>query len=172
MKKSLFNLCWFVFLTFLSIVVPAYILMTGTATLLPFVTFAAGVLAGGAIGSALAISAAIFLAEKRQNVDAHKMLMQVYTGLEALPAWRNVFLIVRLSVFAALLLALSEPVAAGYAVAALVSALVVKGLVSSYVGRVTPFKVRGNRTYMDSAFIEKATVSRTNITPKDARPDI
>lgn len=159
MKSSLFNFGWFVFLACLTMVLPVYVLMSGSATMLPLVIFGAAVSAIGGIVGFGCTAALIFMAEKRQSVGANKQLVALHATLSKLPAWRNTFLVFRYLVQFVLLIALAEPVWGVLVVSGLVGVLLGQGLISSYMKRVTPFKVDGNRTFINSALIQERSAS-------------
>lgn len=157
MKRSLFNFGWFVFLVCLTVALPVYVLMSGSATLLPMVLFGAAVSAMGGIVGFLGVAALVFAAEKMQSVGAHEQLSSLYLTLSKLPAWRVVFLVLRYLAQFVLLLALAEPIWAGIVLTGLVGALLGQGLINAYTNRVTPFKVKGNRTFINSAFVKSGS---------------
>lgn len=136
MKKSLFTLAAFVLLTALSVFVPAYILATGTATLMPFAQFGACLIAFGGSGLLAFGAAMIWRSERRADIVAHQSLLQTKTLLSGIPLWRKAFVIIRGAVQFALLLAIGQPVFAALALAGLVGILAHRGMLQAYFERL------------------------------------
>ena len=140
MKKSLFNLVSFVFLAFLSVFVPAYILATGSATLLPVAQFGAALAGLGGLALAGFGAAVVYRAERRADIRAHASLVNTHTLLSGIPAWRKVAVLVRHAIQFVLLMAVGSPVFAAYALAGLVGLLIYRGMLESYVSRLPKSK--------------------------------
>lgn len=163
MKKSLFGLCLFVFVAFLSVVLPAYILLSGSATLMPLVKFGAVLVsASGAIGL-LCTGILTFFAVHRKSVGAHRQLVSLYEKLGKVKAWRESLAAARTLIQIALLLALGQAVLAGFVVAGFVGVLLGRGLIHRYIDQVTPFKVDADRVYINSAFIKEGTTRQRKV---------
>lgn len=136
MNKSLFTLATFVLLTALSVFVPAYILATGTATLMPFAQFGACLLAFGGSGLLAFGAAMIWRAERRADIVAHQSLSQTKALLSGIPLWRKAFVIVRGLIQVALLLAIGQPVFAALALTGTVGILAHRGMLQAYFDRI------------------------------------
>lgn len=136
MKKSLFNLASFVFLAFLSVFVPAYILATGSATLLPVAQFGAAFAGLAGLGLAGFGAAMIFRAERYADIKAHESLTSTGKLLSGIPQWRQYVVIARHAIQFVLLMAVGSPVFAAYALAGLVGILIHRGMLESYVSRL------------------------------------
>lgn len=140
MKKSLFNLVSFVFLAFLGVFVPAYILATGSATLLPVAQFGA-VLAGlGGLALAGFGAAMVYRAERRADITAHASMIKTHALLSGIPAWRKVAVLVRHAIQFVLLMAVGSPAFAAYALAGLVGILIHRGMLDAYISRLPKSK--------------------------------
>lgn len=136
MKKSLFNLVSFVFLAFLSVFVPAYILATGSATLLPVAQFGAALAGLAGLGLAGFGAAMVYRAERHADITAHVSLIKTHALLSGIPAWRKVAALVRHAIQFVLLMAVGSPVFATYAFAGLVGFLIHRGMLDAYIGRL------------------------------------
>lgn len=140
MKKSLFNLASFVFLAFLSVIVPAYILATGSATLLPVAQFGAAFAGLGGLALAGFGAAMVYRAERRADITAHASLIKTHEILSGIPDWRKVAVLVLYAIQFVILLAIGSPVFAAYALAGLVGVLIHRGMLESYVSRLPKSK--------------------------------
>lgn len=143
MKKSVFGLAWFVFVTMLSIFVPAYVLITGSATLMPVVMAGVAVTLVGGIGAFAFAMASIYAAEKKQSVKAHEFMVSLNRENNLIPLWRKLFLVARFLIQAVLLLALGSTVAAGLVISSLVAVVLVDGMIEAYFSRL-PRGARGS----------------------------
>lgn len=136
MKKSLFNLVAFAVLVCLSIVVPVYVLLTGSATFMPLVTAGVAVSTFAGVGAFGFVMLSVHLAENKQNVPSHKELVKLRDYSAKLPMWRKLATLTRYVTQAVLLLALGSPLSAGFVVAALVGVFLASGMIDSYFARL------------------------------------
>lgn len=136
MMKSLISLGAFVLLVCLSVLVPAYILATGTATLLPVAQFGAVLTMVAGAGAAAFGAAMIRSAEVGASVEAHSRITAVKSILDGAPMWRQVFAFVRPVLQAVLLLAIGMPVFAAFAASGAVCLLIHKGMLDAYAKRL------------------------------------
>ena len=136
MKKSLFAVAMFVFLAALSVVVPAYILATGTATLLPFAQFGAALVGLGGAGLFGFGAAMIWRADRRADITAHQSMVKTRTLLAGIPLWRKAFVVLRTVLQVALLLAIGQPLFAAFALVGLVGVLAHRGMLQAYFDRL------------------------------------
>lgn len=166
MKSSIFNFGCFVFLTCLTVLLPAYVLMTGSASLMPLVLAGVVVAAVPTIWGMTCTCILVFMAEKKSSTEAHASLKRVYAVLSAIRPWRTWFTVSRYVAQAVLLLALAEPLAAGFVIAGIVAYFIGIGVTESYIARVTPFKVQGDRTYINSALVIDGSVQHWKLRKK------
>lgn len=136
MKKSLFNLVAFAVLVCLSIVVPVYVLLTGSATFMPLVTAGVAVSTLAGVGAFGFVMLSVHLAENKQNVPSHKELVKLRDYSAKLPMWRKLATLARYVTQAVLLLALGSPLSAGFVIAALVGVFLASGMIDSYFARL------------------------------------
>lgn len=136
MKKSLFNLVAFAVLVCLSIVVPVYVLLTGSATFMPLVTAGVAVSTFAGVGAFGFVMLSVHLAENKQNVPSHKELVKLRDYSAKLPMWRKLATLARYVTQAVLLLALGSPLSAGFVIAALVGVFLASGMIDSYFARL------------------------------------
>lgn len=144
MKKSLAAFSAWALILALSVFVPLYILLTGTASLMPFAQ--AGAVAVCVIGLFLAAGAAALIvrAERKADISAHASLVKSKDAFSTFPLWRSVFVFLRTITQAVLLLALGEPLFAAFAIAGLIFMVTHKGMLDAYFDRLprtTGYKV-------------------------------
>lgn len=136
MKKSLMNMGFFVLLVALSVLLPTYVLLTGSATFMPLVTAGVVISAVAGIGSFGFTMLAVYLAEKRQNVASHKELVKLRDYSAKLPLWRKLSVVVRYAIQSVLLLALGSPLSAGFVFASMIGVFLASGMIDSYFARL------------------------------------
>jgi len=142
MKKSLAAFSAWALILALSVFVPIYILLTGTASLMPIAQFGA-VLAGlaGVIVACL-VAATIRKAERQADISAHQALTKTRDLLEGKPLWKSGFVILRYLLQVLLLLALGQPLFAAFALSGFVGIVLHRGMLDAYFDRLPSNRAR------------------------------
>lgn len=167
MKKSLFNFGFFVFLAMLSIILPAYVLLSGSATLIPLVKAGAAFTAATPIIGFVVVAGFLACATSKVNsrrLQASSALIKTRDQVKSLSAFRSYSALARLLIGAVLMLALGLPDFAGLYVAALVAVLCAVGLLERFYDKNThkPFVVTDDgKTFISDAVVRSAKHDET-----------